>query len=108
PTICANIDPSHLFWQGIDIDQTIQQLGSAIALVHAKDVKINQRQVQRDGLIPSVDYADWPKRSWVYCTIGYGHDRLFWASFFKTLRQVGYNGPVIMEIEDPFMTVEEN
>jgi sugar phosphate isomerase/epimerase len=107
PAICANVDPSHLFWQGIDVEEMVLQLGSAIALVHAKDVKINNRLVSRDGLIPSVDYADWTKRSWGYCTIGFGHDRIFWSGFLKTLRHVGYDGPVIIEVEDPFLTVEE-
>ncbi len=40
PNIGANLDPSHMFWQGIDPIKAVRVLGDAIFYVHAKDTKI--------------------------------------------------------------------
>ena len=39
--IGANLDPSHLIWQGIDPVAAIRTLGDAIYHVHAKDTKVD-------------------------------------------------------------------
>ncbi len=43
--IGANLDPSHLFWQGIDVEMAIAELGKegAIFHTHAKDTAIHPR-----------------------------------------------------------------
>ena len=49
PQIGANLDPSHLFWQGIDIVEAIKILGreQAIFHVHAKETYVDRGNVAR-------------------------------------------------------------
>ena len=50
--IGANLDPSHLWWQGIDPVEAIKILGreNAIHHFHAKDTIIDQPNMNRNGL----------------------------------------------------------
>ena len=52
-------------------------------------------------------FADEKGKSWVYRTVGYGHDRQYWADFVSALRQVGYDDVVSIEHEDSLMSAEE-
>jgi len=107
PTIGVNFDPSHLWWMGIDVLAMIGELGDAIYYVHAKDVQIDDGIVARQGLVPAVDFADWDGRSWLYRAIGQGHDERFWRAFVTTLRRSGYDGIVTIELEDPFLVMDD-
>ena len=78
----ANLDPSHLFWQGIDPVVAIRALGAAIYHVHAKDTALDALNVARNGVLdlerlPTTSRA----RSWVFRSVGDGHDLLFWKRF---------------------------
>ena len=44
-TLGLNLDPSHLLWQMIDMERVVDEFGSRIYHVHAKDMEID-----RDGL----------------------------------------------------------
>ncbi len=106
-TLCANVDPSHVFWMGIDPVVYVEQLAGAIGYAHAKDVKLDARAVARDGIVPACRYDDWDARSWTYRAIGYGHPESFWRDFFTALRRNGYDDVVSIELEDSFMTMDE-
>ena len=43
----VNFDPSHFFWQGVDIPSAIRALGDAIFHVHAKDLAFDAAQPRR-------------------------------------------------------------
>jgi sugar phosphate isomerase/epimerase len=43
PTVGVNFNPSHFFWQGVDVPTAISTLGDAVFHVHAKDVARRQR-----------------------------------------------------------------
>ena len=60
------------------------------------------------GVASSAYYDEWDKRSWSYRTIGYGHDELFWRNFLTILRRVGYDGPVCIECEELYLSVDES
>jgi sugar phosphate isomerase/epimerase len=47
--IGANLDPSHLFWQGIDPVAAIRKLGDALYYFHAKDVKVDPANTAAPG-----------------------------------------------------------
>ena len=79
----------------------------AIGYAHAKDVALDARGVARDGVAPACRYDDWDARSWTYRAVGYGHPESFWKAFFTALRRGGYDDVVSIEIEDPFMTMDE-
>jgi sugar phosphate isomerase/epimerase len=107
PTIGVNFDPSHLWWMGIDVLAMIEELGEAIYYVHAKDVQIDGRVTARQGLVTAVDYADWRARPWVYRAVGHGHDERFWRANVTTLRRAGYDDVVALELEDPFLVMDD-
>jgi sugar phosphate isomerase/epimerase len=106
-TLCANVDPSHLWWMGIDPLVFVEQLRDAVAYVHAKDVALDARRIARDGVAPACRYDDWEARTWIYRAIGFGHPVSFWQEFFTTLRRIGYDDVVSIEIEESFMTTDE-
>lgn len=108
PEIGANFDPSHLFWQGIDPLAAIRDLGGdAIFHVHAKDTKIDPFNAPIDGTLDYRTYGDPLNRTWVFRSIGYGHDELFWKDFVSQLRLVGYDYVLSIEHEDILMSQNE-
>ena len=102
PTIGMNLDPSHLWWQGIDPIVFVETIGEAIYTCHVKDVALDPRLTARDGLASSAYYDEWDLRSWSYRTLGYGHDEFFWRNFIVGLRRAGYDGPLSIECEEPY------
>jgi sugar phosphate isomerase/epimerase len=98
----ANLDPSHLMWMGADIPTVIHTLGRAIFHVHAKDIKVQRPQANRDGLLDTLPITQADQRAWNYVTLGLGHPAgvTFWADFVYALRSVGYDGTLNIEHED--------
>ena len=98
----ANLDPSHLMWMGADIPTVIHTLGQAIYHVHAKDIKVQRPQANRDGLLDTLPITQADQRAWNYVTLGLGHPAgaTFWADFVYALRGVGYDGTLNIEHED--------
>lgn len=109
PAIGANLDPSHLMWQGCDIPSVIQELGKEIIHVHAKDVRIERRRSDVNGVLDPLPPAAASRRAWNYVTLGNGHvgGAEFWRDFVYTLRTVGYEGPLSIEHEDVLVSGEE-
>ena len=64
----ANLDPSHLYWQGMDPVQAIKELGDAIFFVHAKDTYLDRANVAVNGVLDYKHYSD-PNRSQVFRTV---------------------------------------
>lgn len=106
-TIGANFDPSHLFWQGIDPVAAIRYLGDAIYYFHAKDTKIDSINTGINGVLDTKPYADEIHRSWIFRSVGYGHDYQTWKDMMSALRMVGYDGCISIEHEDSLMTPTE-
>lgn len=107
PEIGVNFDPSHLFWQGIDPIQAVRELGEAIFHVHAKDTIIDPINTPVNGVLDTKPYADEANRSWIFRTVGYGHDLKFWKDLVSNLRLVGYDYVLSMEHEDSLMSLRE-
>jgi sugar phosphate isomerase/epimerase len=105
--IGANFDPSHLFWQGIDPIAALRRLRGAIFHVHAKDTKVDAINTAENGVLDTKHYGNEIRRSWVFRTVGYGHDRAFWTDFISNLRMLGYDGAISIEHEDSLMSVNE-
>ena len=105
--IGANLDPSHLFWQGIDPIAAIRELGPAIFHVHAKDTALDAYNVARNGVLDLEPYDDVANRSWVFRSVGDGHDVLFWKRFVSALRVVGYDHVLSIEHEDSLASTDE-
>ncbi len=107
PEIGANFDPSHLIWQGMDPVASIRALGDAIFHFHAKDTKIDKYNTAVNGVLDTKPYGDEIHRSWVFRTIGYGNDALYWKDIISNLRMVGYDWAISIEHEDSLMSKYE-
>jgi sugar phosphate isomerase/epimerase len=107
PLVGCNLDPSHLFWQQIDPVEVIDELGSLIWHVHAKDTRVQPREVRINGVLDPKPHAEIARRSWLFRTVGYGHDEFFWRDFVSALRRVGYDDVVSIEHEDDLIDADE-
>ena len=105
--IGCNFDPSHMFWQGVDIVTAIRTLGDAIFHVHAKDCRIDRANVMRNGVLDAKSYTRELERSWIFRTVGYGNDALVWKDIVTNLRLVGYDHVLSIEHEDSVMSGAE-
>jgi len=107
--IGANFDPSHLYWQGIDITEAIRALGEVDAIhhVHAKDTKVYEERAKTKGVLDTTSYADVEDRSWLFRSVGYGHGEEHWKDVVSTLRIVGYDGALSIEHEDALTSSRE-
>jgi len=107
--IGANLDPSHLWWQGIDPVAAIKILGKAGAIhhFHAKDTYIDQDNVNMYGLTDMQPYGDMQTRAWTFRSVGCGHSVKEWSDMISALRLYGYDHVVSIEHEDGLMSIEE-
>ena len=107
--IGANLDPSHMWWQGIDPVAAIKILGKAGAIFHfhAKDTYIDQDNVNMYGLTDMQPYGEIQTRAWNFRSVGCGHDVKEWSDMMSALRTYGYDYVVSIEHEDPIMSIEE-
>ncbi|WP_435063776.1 sugar phosphate isomerase/epimerase family protein [Halobaculum sp. EA56] len=105
----ANFDPSHLYWQGVDVTEAIRVLGErdAIHHVHAKDTKVYESNAREKGVLDTTDYADGANRSWLFRSVGYGHGEEHWKDVVSTLRMVDYDGALSIEHEDALTSSRE-
>jgi sugar phosphate isomerase/epimerase len=107
PNLGINFDPSHFFWQGVDVPTAIRALGDAIFHVHAKDVALDRQNVAVNGVIDTKTYRRMSERSWLFRTVGWGHDELEWKRIVSALRLVGYDYVMSIEHEDALASVDE-
>jgi sugar phosphate isomerase/epimerase len=115
--IGAEMDPSHLFWQGIDPVAAIDSLGELVLHAAAKDTRINDacrvngvlddrfRRLRPDeervGIGGGYYVNEWPEdSSWDFVAVGRGHDQHFWTSFLAALQRVDPHMAVNIEHED--------
>jgi sugar phosphate isomerase/epimerase len=114
----AEMDPSHLFWQGIDPVLAVKDLGSLVVVAAAKDTRINEaakvngvlddrftRVAEGEpGYLPmggGTTLSGWPSNpSWDFVAVGRGHDVSWWTEFLRALLDVDPDMPVNIEHED--------
>jgi sugar phosphate isomerase/epimerase len=107
PNLGINFDPSHFFWQGVDIPTAIRALGDSIFHVHAKDVALDQQNVAVNGIIDTKSYRRLAERSWLFRSVGWGHDEFEWKRIVTALRLSGYDYVMSIEHEDALASVDE-
>ena len=107
PALGINLDPSHLWWQGIDIPTAVAALGDSIHHVHAKDVAILPANRDRNGVLYTKSYTHMRERSWLFRTVGWGHSELDWKRIVSALRLYGYDGVLSIEHEDALASIHE-
>ena len=107
PNLGINFDPSHLYWQGVDIPSAIRALGDAIFHVHAKDLAFDRQNVAVNGVLDVKSYREMQARSWLFRSVGWGHDELEWKRIVSALRLAGYDYVISIEHEDALASVDE-
>jgi sugar phosphate isomerase/epimerase len=107
PSVGVNFDPSHFFWQGVDVPAAIRALGDSIYHFHAKDVALDPHNVAVNGVIDTKSYRRMAERSWLFRSVGWGHDELEWKRIVSALRLAGYDYVVSIEHEDALASVDE-
>lgn len=85
-----NFDPSHLIWQGIDIGRSLRDYANRIVHVHLKDERIDKELLHRRGILGL---------GWHVPKIP-GLGDIDWVEFFGVLREIGWDEPVVIEVED--------
>jgi sugar phosphate isomerase/epimerase len=103
----VNFDPSHFFWQGVDVPTAIRALGDAIFHVHAKDVILDRQNVAINGVIDTKTYRRMAERSWLFRSVGWGHDELEWKRIVSALRLAGYDYVMSIEHEDALASIDQ-
>jgi sugar phosphate isomerase/epimerase len=114
----AEMDPSHLFWQGIDPIAAVEALDGLVYNAAAKDTRINEAAKvngvldDRHGRVQPDDpkaislggrytLSTWPENSsWDFVAVGRGHDVAFWGRFLAALQKVDPDMAVNIEHED--------
>lgn len=114
----AEMDPSHLFWQGIDPTEATKALGSLIYNAAAKDTRINPAAKVNGTIddnftaVPDGDpkylplggphtLSGWPTDpSWDFVAVGRGHDLAWWSGFLTALEAIDPDMAVNIEHED--------
>jgi len=107
PSLGINLDPSHLWWQGMDVAVAVAALGESIFHVHAKDVFLNSSVIAVNGVLDAKSYLKMAERSWLFRTVGWGHGESEWKGFISALRLAGYDHAISIEHEDALMSVPE-
>lgn len=85
-----NLDPSHLVWQHIDYVRCVREFGSRIFHVHAKDTRVDAEGLYNHGILGT---------GWHTAKLP-GLGDVQWGQFLGALGDVGYRGPVCIEVED--------
>ncbi len=106
-SVGINFDPSHMWWQGIDIPTAIAELGEAIFHFHAKDVYIHPGNRARNGVLDTKSYREMAARSWLFRSVGWGHSEDEWKAIASALRLAGYDYVISIEHEDALASIHE-
>src|SRR5262249_13274128 len=91
-------DPAALHWQGVDPAEFLRRFKDRVYHVHVKDIAIHL--TGRSGLLGLWPAGD-PRRGWDYRSPG--HVGLDWESIIRGLNDIGYEGPLAVDWQDPSM-----
>lgn len=87
-----NYDPSHFVWQMMDYIRPLNEFRDRIWHVHGKDVKVYPEKLAEVGTMAYPLAYMTPKLP--------GLGDVEWGRFISALTDIGYHGPVCIEVED--------
>ena len=85
-----NLDPSHLVWQMIDHLEPICEFRDKLFHLHAKDMRVEPKLLNDCGVLALGWHT--PKIP--------GLGDIDWNAWISALTDVGYDGPICIEVED--------
>jgi len=86
-----NFDPSHLVWQNVDVELVVEEFSDRIFHTHAKDTQIHEETMKFAGVFGGG----------IYTFRIPGKGGIYWKSYIAKLKEVGYDGVLSIEMEDP-------
>ncbi len=106
--IGANCDLSHLFWQQCNPVEVIRLLGKQRAIYHAhmKDTAFFPENVERFGVLNFDASPKDREGSEFFRAVGYGHGASLWKDIVAAYMEIGYDGMLSVEHEDPLLSGE--
>jgi sugar phosphate isomerase/epimerase len=81
-----------MIWQQMDYLDPIREFSERLVHVHAKDVRLDRHRLNQVGILAHPSLYHTPKLP--------GMGDVDWGKFFSILTDVGYRGPVCVEVED--------
>ncbi|MGD9854360.1 MAG: sugar phosphate isomerase/epimerase family protein [Planctomycetaceae bacterium] len=87
-----NYDPSHPTWLMMDAIKPLWEFKDRIFHAHAKDVRVDWDKLNDVGVLGYPPEFHTPKLP--------GLGDVNWGQFFSALTDIGYTGPVCVEVED--------
>lgn len=92
PNFGLNYDPSHLVWQQMDYIRPLWEFKDRIVHAHAKDVRVDRHRLDDVGILATPLEYHTPKLP--------GLGEVDWGRMISVLTDIGYDGPVCIEVED--------
>jgi len=92
PNFGLNFDPSHFVWQQMDYVRAMEEFRDRIFHVHAKDARLLRHKLAEVGILATPLQYHVPKLP--------GLGDVDWGRFLSALTDIGYQGPVCIEVED--------
>nr|WP_239793754.1 hypothetical protein [Brenneria goodwinii] len=74
--------------------------------IHGKGARLKRGLPYIDGLMEYGPVTNTNTRTWNYVAVGCGQNLKWWKEFFSVLRITGYDGDMLLEMEDLTMSVE--
>jgi sugar phosphate isomerase/epimerase len=87
-----NYDPSHMVWQHMDYLAPLRNFKEKLFHLHAKDVRVDAHRLNEVGILAHPNTYHSPKLP--------GMGDVDWGKFFSILTDIGYHGPICVEVED--------
>lgn len=87
-----NYDPSHLLWMQMNYIRPIYEFKDRISHVHIKDARVYRDKLDDVGILATPLSFHSPKLP--------GLGDVDWGAYFSALNDIGYEGPVCIEVED--------
>jgi len=87
-----NYDPSHLVWMHMDWEKPLHEFKDRLHHLHAKDVRMNHDALDDVGIMAHPLEFHQPRIP--------GFGEINWARYLGTVKEIGYKGPICIEVED--------
>ena len=98
-----NYDPSHFGYQGVDYVEFIRYFGHRIYHVHMKDVWWSEQPTKAGVFGGHIAFGS-SDRYWDFRSLGRGS--IDFEEIIRALNEIGYTGPLSIELEDSGMDRE--
>jgi sugar phosphate isomerase/epimerase len=87
-----NYDPSHLVWMRMDWIKPLYEFRERLFHLHAKDVRLHPDRLDEVGILaPPLEYHQ-PRIP--------GFGEIDWGRYLSAVQEIGYAGPICIEVED--------